>query len=429
MLLKVVTGGFDLAKSYRAVNIRVTSENETNQDGVVIYTLLDIEKILNEWVASAGITYWLIEHEADDEVSKTHFHIVIKFKSPTPFETIKNKFPYGLIEKTGSLKASIQYLIHLNDKSKKQFSWGDVKTSCLDMTPYKVLSNSQQEVTLHRVLELIDLGKIRAYNQFTEIPIELWAKHKTRIENALTYAVERICMDKNRQIEVIFISGATGLGKTTFAKDFSQRMNKSYCVSSASNDPLQDYKGEDVLILDDLKESDFDFTDLLKLLDNHTKSTGRSRYHNKSFIGDVILITSVKPVNNWYFDLLPDVRRQLYRRVRQWFKFTPEKIEAFEYDDNLCKYLPAGSVPNYIAMKARERAKLACKVFDAMGLEFTPADRKQIDDAIKSYSDADWEKFDKEIPEATEEERKANEAYQSSLPSVDWDKVNKYRVG
>ena len=40
---------------------------------------------------------------------------------------------------------------------------------------------------------------------------------------------------------------------------------------------------EDVLILDDLRDSDFKFTDLLKILDNHTKSTVKSRYHNKAF--------------------------------------------------------------------------------------------------------------------------------------------------
>ena len=36
-------------------------------------------------------------------------------------------------------------------------------------------------------MERIDKGEIKEYNQFEMIPIELWAKYKTRIENALIY--------------------------------------------------------------------------------------------------------------------------------------------------------------------------------------------------------------------------------------------------
>ena len=92
-------------------------------------------------------------------------------------------------------------------------------------------------------MERIDKGEIKEYNQFEMIPIELWAKYKTRIENALIYYRERICMDKNREINVMFLSGDTGTGKTSFAKQYCQSLKKSYCVSSSSNDVMQDYKG------------------------------------------------------------------------------------------------------------------------------------------------------------------------------------------
>lgn len=396
---------------------------------MVTYTLSDIEKNLKEWGESAGHTYWLIEHPADDEVSQTHFHIVIKFKSPVHFETLKNKFPYGLIENTKNLRNSIQYLIHLNDKSKEQYSWDDIYTNCMDMSPYKIQSISQQEITIQGIMECINTGKIREYNQFTAIPIELWAKHKTRIENALTYYRERVFMDKNRSINVIFMSGPTGVGKTTFAKSYCDTMRKQCCVSSSSNDPLQDYKGEDVLIMDDLRDTAFAFSDLLKFLDNHTKSTGRSRYHNKAFIGDTIIITSSRPITDWYFNESPSDRRQLYRRVRCWYKFTEERIYAFEYSDKTYRYEPAGSSINPVTMDMRKQAKLALKLFDDMGMEFVPADRKALEDAA-NMSDEDLSKFMDlpPVPEATEEEKKSTDEYKKSLPGVDWEKVNKHRV-
>lgn len=381
---------------------------------MVLYTLADIEKILVDWAESAGITYWFIEHSADDEVSRTHYHIVIKFKSPMPFDPIKNKFPYGKIENARSLRDTIQYLIHLNDKSKEQYSWDAIKTNCKDMTPYKVQSNNQNEVTLQGVIDLIKAHEIKEYNQFEKIPNELWAKYRSRIENSLLFERERIYMDKNRNINVIFMSGPTGVGKTTFAKSYCDTMRKHCCVSSSSNDPLQDYKGEEVLIMDDLRDTAFAFSDLLKFLDNHTKSTGKSRYHNKAFIGDTIIITSSRPITDWYFNESPSDRRQLYRRVRCWYKFDIERILAFEYSDKTCRYEPAGSAPNPVTMDLRKQAKLALKLFDDMGIEFTPADRQALVNASE-MPDEDLSKFI-EMPDEKDYKKKLKKKVDEYLP-------------
>jgi hypothetical protein len=81
-----------MAKSYRTAFIRITAQNETDNDLPIEYTLTDIESNLTNWANSAGIIYWLIEHNAEDLIS-LHFHIVIKFKNPTNFETIKTAIP------------------------------------------------------------------------------------------------------------------------------------------------------------------------------------------------------------------------------------------------------------------------------------------------------------------------------------------------
>lgn len=422
-----------MAKSYRNANIRVTAENDTEHEGPVLYTLTDIEIKLKDWAESAGVTYWFIEHPADDEVSTTHFHIVIKFKSPMPFETIKNRFPYGNIENTRNLRNSIQYLIHLNDKSKVQYSWDDIKTNCQDMSPYKVQSSSQQEVTIQAILECIDSGKIKEYNQYTAIPIELWAKYKTRIENALTYYRERICMDKDRNITVIFMSGPTGIGKTTFAKRYSETRYPSVkpCISSSSNDPLQDYKGEPVLILDDLRDDSFKYHDFLKLLDNHTLSSSKSRYHNKPFIGDVIIITSTRPINDWYFNKTPEDKHQLYRRVNQWLKFDGEKIYAFEYNEKTRRYEPAGTALNPIMMEVKKRKEIIMGVFDTMGVEFTPSDKKNLESALDNMTDEEFKRgfCSDSIPEATEEEKKAHAEYEKNKPEPNWENIKKRQKG
>ena len=112
----------------------------------------------------------------------------------------------------------------------------------------------------------------------------------------------------------MFLSGDTGTGKTSFAKQYCQSL-KRVIVFHLLVMMLCKIIKEDVLILDDLRDSDFKFTDLLKILDNHTKSTVKSRYHNKAFIGDTIVITSYKPLQDWYFDVPSESKHQLYRRI------------------------------------------------------------------------------------------------------------------
>ena len=358
-----------MAKSMRTSNIRVSSINDTKDNGIVNYNIDDILNIINNWLKSTNFTYWLIEHKADDEVSLTHFHIVIKFNTAVPFENIKSKFPYGDIESSRNIRNSVQYLIHMNDRSKVQYKWENVLTNCKDMSPFKVKSNANMEILINEVIANIEKGYIREYNQYEMIDIDIWSKHKSRIENALIYYREKKIMEKNREIVVFFISGNTGTGKTTFAKEYCQKLNKSYCISSSSNDPMQDYKGEDVLILDDLRDEDFKFSDLLKILDNHTNSTVKSRYHNKAFIGDTIFITSSKPLNDWYFSEKKENKEQLYRRIKSNYKFYEDYIELFEYSELKHKYIRLGQMKNYIKAPYSERKSITLNMLDALGLK------------------------------------------------------------
>jgi len=120
-------------------------------------------------------------------------------------------------------------------------------------------------------------------------------------------------------------------------------------VSSSSNDPLQDYKGEDVLVLDDLRDDSFSFADLLKILDNHTKSTSKSRYHNKNFIGDTIIITSTSPLEYWYQHVSESARQQLKRRLRTQFQLTDRSITFFQYEPTFQRYREVETYVNNIS--------------------------------------------------------------------------------
>lgn len=360
--------------------IRVSSSNDT-AEGLITYTSTDIENNLNDWLTSANFTYYFIEHPADDEINQTHWHILLRFPSPTQFETIKNRFPFGDIEPARNSKNCIQYMVHLNDQSKKQYSWDDIKTNDKNTDWYKVQSGDTSEVLLQGVMEKIMSGEIRQYNQVEKISPDLWSKYRTRITNLFDYYTEKICMDKNRSIDTVYLSGSTGLGKTTFAKRYCELRGLSYCISSASNDPLQDYQGQDVLILDDFrgdarhgdKSRSFEFHDFLKLLDPHTRSSGKSRYRNKAFIGNLIIITSTRPLYDLYFDLGAEDKQQLYRRISHQYQFTLDKIFIYGYSSVYKRYQPVGHIPNVIKFPKPSDSSLGLD-FSAFGVQLVPCD-------------------------------------------------------
>lgn len=108
---------------------------------------------------------------------------------------------------------------------------------------------------------------------------------------------------KNHEFEmsVIFITGAPRMGKTYFARglidklltqapiDLKQQW-RSY--SAADTNPMDDYAGEEVVFMDDLRSSAMTPSAWLKLLDPINISPTGARYHNKMVAPRVIILTS-----------------------------------------------------------------------------------------------------------------------------------------
>ena len=134
----------------------------------------------------------------------------------------------------------------------------------------------------------------------------------------------------------MFICGKGGTGKTYYAKKLLTDLNYDFCISSSSNDPFQDYLGQKAIILDDLRDKSFELDDLLKILDNNTASSMRSRFMNKVFNGEMIIITTPMPLAFWYREYRYnafDTLEQLYRRISCYVEVT--KTEVIVYDEGV----------------------------------------------------------------------------------------------
>lgn len=337
--------------SMRNAFIRVSAVNHLKIDNeelgksagdTVEYTKEDIKDILDTWCESKEMSYFFIEHnDTEDEeypegtkidtdevkeIGNKHFHIVLCFASPTSFEQIKKKFPYGKIESCHSVPACVQYLIHLNSPDKKIYQWSEVITNDMPkLEQCKIPISYSEEKTFTTVIYKIQKGEIKEY-EMNKFDILFYIKYKRKIKDAFEFYYKSVMLDKdyrkNHPIEIIVLQGKTRAGKTTFAEEQSKNKGYAYGISSSSNDFIQDYMGEPVFILDDMSHETLNIKDFVKFLDPHKMSSYKSRYENKMFVGKTLYITCNVPITEWFPTAPEEDRESFFSRIDYVFDFS-----------------------------------------------------------------------------------------------------------
>lgn len=325
--------------------------------------------------------YALILHDKDinkdGEKVKPHYHIALRFDSPRKSDQIAKWF--GIEENfVGRVKGRwqdiLKYLTHENAPSKYQYPVTDVICN-FDYEEGKKTGYGRKE----EIITKIASGEIREFNLHKEVNIIDYDKYKRNIENAFLYRQKILSEKSDRIMEVIFMYGKSGTGKSTYAKMIAEDKNYSYFISSGSNDPFDGYAGQDCVILDDLRGSSFKFDDLLKITDNHTSSTVKSRYKNKWLECKLIIITSIMPIEEFYTNVFKDSNdplEQFERRCKTYVNMQKDKMIVYAFDENKMDYVKAGVAKNPVAQKiAYEKANSLSKRLEVIkdtlcGIEF-----------------------------------------------------------
>ena len=123
-------------------------------------------------------------------------------------------------------------------------------------------------------------------------------------------------------------------------------------VSSCGTDLFDDYKGQDCIILDDFRPEGFCVSDILKILDNHTQSMVRARYHNKFLECKLMIITTSLSMEALFRDLSGDRREsitQLRRRCELYIKMTPLTMNVSIWQSESLRYMYVGTYDNPVS--------------------------------------------------------------------------------
>ena len=310
--------------------------------------------------------YAYIKHDKDTDkdgsLKISHWHIMLRFSYPVPTESICEWFCITsnfLNRIKGRFADALSYLTHKNAPDKHQYNDDEVISNFDFKKEIEIEKNKKiDEIRKQEIITGIVNGEIREYNYTEFISAFEYVKLKKIIEDSFKYRRDTLMMDKNRNLTCLFFSGDSGTGKTTYAKYFCEQKNLSYYVSSGSNDPLDGYKGEDVLILDDIRGENHNVSDVLKLLDNNTSSTVKSRYSNKFLECKYIIITSVQTpfqfFNNLY-SLSNETIVQLKRRCTIYASFEYNIIYWYYYDDIAKDYILENTSDNIVSFKYRKK--------------------------------------------------------------------------
>lgn len=264
-----------------------------------------------------------ILHDKDKDATP-HYDIYLNF-GDTGVDSAEVAKWFGLqesqVEKVkGRAQDMLLYLIHGNDSQRHKYQYSpdevvanfDFKS---ELAKAKILGNFSKYSYAKQLSFIKTLPKdeqVRAYKQLKEH----WKLH-----------CEYLTLNPDRDMQVMFITGKAGSGKTYYAKKFLKQLDYDFAISSSSNDPYQDYQGQDAIILDDVRDTVFEFQDLLKMLDNNTSSSVKSRFANKVFNGKMIVLTSSIPLQYWY--------KSMNSSMPAWYKAV--RMSGNEDFNQLCR--------------------------------------------------------------------------------------------
>ena len=310
--------------------------------------------------------YAYILHDKEVDVGTSlHYHIYLNFGTSGVDSKIVAEW-FGLQESQvnriqGRATDMLEYLTHSNASQKHKYQY----------SPSEVVSNFDFQEEIRKSKIIGDFKKYSYAEQLLYIdtlPVNEKVAAINKVEKLFKHYCKLLTLNPDRDIDVMFVEGKAGSGKTYFAKQYAARQKYDVAISSAGNDLWQDYLGQRCMILDDFRDTtlsqniDDSFTELLKMLDPFTSSTIKGRFTNKVFNGDLIIITSSVPLSYWYSYYRMYKReslQQLYRRFSYYAVVKEHYIEIYKALDDAGRPTGAATViRNEVAdLKKKPREK------------------------------------------------------------------------
>lgn len=327
-------------------------------------TIDDIKSIAQ----ALGAEYAFIVHDKDiDSVGnhvEDHIHVMLHFKNSHYIDSVAKSFgdnPQSIEKWDGREENGFAYLIHHTKKSYHKYQYDICEvTANFDYAEYivqaeaKAVKNSQREKSKY-LLDAFKDGQITKDELERTLSGSEYGKLKNQIESIHSFLLRqkadnwrKEAIKKGKTLKVLWCYGDAGTGKTSFAKEHARKYDEEVYISGSSRDLFQTYRGEHIIILDDLRPKSINYQDLLRILDPRSienRAFLPSRYYDKALACELIIITTPYPPYSFYansvddeFGLI-DTFEQLYRRITLTIYFDSDYYYPTHYDNLKRKHI------------------------------------------------------------------------------------------
>ena len=229
----------------------------------------------------------------------------------------------------------------------------------------------ETNLSIDWLIEQILDGKITKSNiLLTNKYYAIYGQHKRKINEALETAGERKSYRTIAELEagkfkktILYIHAVSGAGKTRYGKKLIHLFQDTalsfgetwdFCVTASTN-AFDEYNGQEILFLDDVKGNSLTVSDWLKLLDPYMISPISARYHNKMGSAKVIIITNTKEPISFFekskgslgedlgqfvrrIDYLVEIKDNFHLSIPLKQKYQPQILNHDYYDNPQYSY-------------------------------------------------------------------------------------------
>lgn len=259
---------------------------------------------------------------SDEKGETPHTHIFFQASSPVRFSTVKSHFPTAHIEKAqGSAEENKAY-IQKSGKWEHDDKHGTQVPGAFEEWGAPPISHQGERTDLAVLYEMVKDG-LSNFEIMEANPDYLLTLDK--IERARQAVREQQYRSTFRNLDVTYICGKTGVGKTRSVME-KYGYSSVYRVTDYAH-PFDSYMGEDVLILDEYN-SNFRIQDLLNYLDGYPL-TLPCRYTNRVACFTKVYIISNLCLSKQYTDIqfsAPVIFNALLRRIHKVVRYTGVNI-------------------------------------------------------------------------------------------------------
>lgn len=264
--------------------------------------------------AAMGVSAAVFQLERGEKTGYEHWQALVRFKSQKRFTTFKRQLSVAglatahIEPRHGSVAQAVAYCSKEETRLDGPYFYGD----SIDVESHQ---GHRSDLDALRSMVLDDGMSV---DEILLSDASSTAARYTQYLRDLVQARDRKASKDFRHLEVVYLYGRPGVGKTRWA--MQQYSDDVYRVSDYGH-PFDSYAGQKTLVLDEFDGS-LPMGLLLNLLDGYALELP-ARYSNRIARYERVIIISNSPLSSFYTTTVdpsstPDRLRALYRRISKY---------------------------------------------------------------------------------------------------------------